>query len=132
MLSPNAPDLQFSLVCLGYDETKGPPTFQHVVQELALGPFPYAFPEGAGLFLVNGWNGLAEQTETRVRLLSPSGKPLLDNKISLQASVTGNCLSVIFLEGLVFAESGPFWFEIFLGSELRRRFPLLIEEVEMT
>jgi hypothetical protein len=61
--------LQYSLVCLGYDETTGPPTFQHVIHELPLTPLPYTFPEGSGLFLINGWLDLPETAQCTVQII---------------------------------------------------------------
>lgn len=128
------PQLQFSLLSLGYDESKGPPVFRFVVHELALGPMPYAFPEGSGLFLINGLVHVFEALTVTLVLLSPEGQNMLRQEVRLEPdpqSPSGRITSVAFLEGLVFPRGGTYWVEVRNGGECWSRYPLDIEEVEV-
>lgn len=128
-----SPQLQYSLLSLGYDESKGSPVFRFVVHELALGPMPYAFPEGSGLFLINGLVHVFEGLILTLVLLTPEGQPMLRQEVKLQPdpqSLSGRLMSVAFLEGLVFPTGGTYWVEIWCGSERWSRYPLDIEELE--
>jgi len=128
------PALQYSLLCLGYDETKGSPILQFVVHHLPLGPFPYEFPEDAGIFLVNGFIGVSETLRPRFRLLDPEGTVMMEQSLEIQPhepGVAGPMLSVAFLTGLRFAHSGEYWIEVWLDEERLTRYPLWVEELEV-
>lgn len=119
--------LQYSLVCLGFDESKGPPTFQHVVSELALDAFPYQFPEGAGLFLINGWLRLPATAECRVTIASPAGSLTVDQSFALEAAPKSDLrMSLVFLDGISFPQPGRYMVGIWLQDELYSEYPLLI------
>lgn len=120
--------LQYSLICLGYDETKGPPTFQHVLSELSLSPFPYQFPEGAGLFVANGWHDLPAKAECEVRITF-GDEVVLQQRFPL-AGEGGFQLSLIFLEELLFEHPGDYWFSCWLDGHRHANYPLRVVDAE--
>lgn len=122
--------LQYSLVCLGYDESKGPPSFQNVIHELPLAPFPYEFPDGAGLFLVNGWLNLPATARCTVKIEGPAG-PIVDQQFELTAQPESAFqLSLVFLEGIAFPEPGDYWVSCGLDGQAFTRYPLLVLDAE--
>lgn len=126
MNSP-APKLQFSLLCLGYDETKGPPTFQHVLHELPLPELPYRFPPDSGFFLVNGWLFLPSTSDCRVRIVGPSDAIVVDQSFELRADPDGLFqMSLAFLEGIGFPEAGDYWVSVYLNDKLLSQYPLVV------
>ena len=124
------PFLQYSLLCLGYDETKGPPTLQNVIHELPLTPFPYQFPPGSGLFLVNGWLHLPEQSQCRVEL-SCGQHLVLDESFPLRREKESDFqISLLFLEELNFPQPGTYLVRCWLDDQLHSEYPLLIQDFE--
>lgn len=126
-----APKLQYSLLCLGFDETKGPPTLQHVLHELPLAPLPYEFPPNSGLFLVNGWLFLPDKSQCRVRIVGPSEEAVVDQTFELRAEPDGLFqMSLAFLEGIRFPEAGDYWVSVFLDGRLQSQYPLVVVDAE--
>ena len=123
--------LQYSLFCLGYDESKGAPTFQFVVHELPLGPYPYTFPEGSGVFWVNGFSGLNEVAKVSLKLSAPDGSVLLQQDLPVQCEDGGRVLSVAFLEGLTFPSPGFYVAEVSVASKLLAQHTLEAIEVDV-
>lgn len=122
--------LQYSLICLGYDESKGPPTFQNVIHELPLTPFPYEFPEGAGLFLVNGWLNLPPTSRCSIKIDGPAG-PVVDQQFALTAQPESDFqLSLVFLEGIAFRQPGDYWVSCALDEQTYTRYPLVVLDAE--
>lgn len=120
--------LQYSFLCLGYDETKGPPTFQHVIHELPLPDFPYQFPEGAGLFVANGWHNVQDKSVCKLQL-SLAEEVLVEEKFSLAGQV-GFQLSLVFLEGLMFEMPGEYWISCWLDEQRLAHYPLQVVDAE--
>ena len=129
-MSANSTSLQYSLVCLGFDESKGPPTLQHVVSELTLDAFPYQFPEGSGLFLVNGWHHLpASSSECRITVAGPQGSLTVDQSFSLEPAASSSFqMSLVFLEGICFPAPGRYLVGVWLQDELYSEYPLTVQE----
>jgi hypothetical protein len=125
-------ELQYSFLCLGFDETKGPPTFQNVLHELPLPEFPYAFPEQSGLFLVNGWNYLEQPEPIRIVIAMSGQRPVADYRFILKPE-SGKTfqLSLLFLEGLTFPVPGSYEVSIILGEELYSQYPLEVIEAPL-
>ena len=126
--------LQYSLICLGYDETKGSPIFQFVVHHLPLGPLPYEFPEDAGFFLVNGFQGTGEVLRPQLRFLDPEEQVLFEQQVELQpqeSGVPGPMLSVVYVTGLIFRLAGDYHVEVWLEDRRLTRYPLWVEELEL-
>ena len=123
-------ELQYSFLCLGFDETKGPPTFQNVLHELPLPEFPYTFPEQSGLFLINGWNAVQTAETCRIVIQSPQNQAVVDHRFQL-APEEGKSfqLSLLFLEGLTFPVPGAYQVSVILGEELYSQYPLHVLEV---
>ena len=115
-------NLQYSLLCLGYDETKGPPIFQFVVRELVVDRIPYQFPEQAGIFWINGWlaDGESKPRRQGLRLIAPDGREVFRHESELEGAT---CTSVTFLQGLEVEQAGDFRFEVSLDGELRIGYP---------
>ena len=120
--------LQYSFLCLGYDETKGPPTFQHVIHELPLSAFPYQFPEGAGLFIANGWHDIPEKAVCKLQL-SLAEQVLVEEKFPLTGQ-GGFQLSLVFLEGLLFEVPGEYWISCWLNEQRLAHYPLQVVDAE--
>ena len=120
--------LQYSFLCLGYDETKGPPTFQHVLHELPLPSFPYQFPEGAGLFVANGWHDLPEKGICKLQL-GFSEEILVEEQFTLVGQ-RGFQLSLVFLEGLLFEQPGEYWISCWLDEKRLAHYPLQVVDAE--
>ncbi|MFN8612480.1 MAG: hypothetical protein U0931_33380 [Vulcanimicrobiota bacterium] len=120
--------LQYSLICLGYDETKGPPTFQHVISELPLSSFPYQFPEGAGIFVVNGWHGLPEKCQCKLQM-SFGEDVLMEERFTLSGQGVFQ-LSLIFLEGLLFEQPGQYWVSVWADDKRHAHYPLHVVDAE--
>ena len=121
------PRLQFSLLCLGVDESKGPPTFQHVFQTLPAEQFPFSFPPGSGFFVVTGWvHGQGEHTQT-TRILTGDGTPLVDSgEQPFKTTEEGGFMLVQFIESLEFSEPGAYQVEIALDGEAVLDYPLFL------
>ncbi len=125
-------NLQYSLFCLGYDESKGAPTFQFVVHELPLGPYPHTFPEGSGVFWVNGFHGVESVTKVRLKMSTPGGELLFEQEFPIQPEEGGSrVLSVAFLEGLTFPSAGLYLAEVFHDTTLLSQHTLEAVEVEI-
>ncbi len=125
------PQLQYSLLCLGYDETKGPPTFQNVLHELILSPLPYQFPEGSGLFLAQGWHGLQSASTCRVLLEGPEGERVADCEWELSPNPNSHfTLSLVFLEALNFERAGRHRITCWLGDRQVTQYPLEVLDAE--
>ena len=120
--------LQYSFICLGYDETKGPPTFQHVLSELPLSSFPYQFPEGSGLFVANGWHDLPAKAECELRITFAE-EVLLQERFVLVGE-GGFQLSLVFLEELLFEQPGEYWFSCWLDGQRQANYPLRVVDAE--
>lgn len=120
--------LQYSFLCLGYDETKGPPTFQHVLHELPLSSFPYQFPDGAGLFVVNGWHDIPEKASCKLQI-GFLDEIVVEEKFALKGQV-GFQLSLVFLEGLLFEQPGEYWISCWLNDQRLAHYPLLVVDAE--
>jgi hypothetical protein len=120
--------LQFSLLCLGIDEEKGPPSFLHVFQSLPADRFPFQFPAGSGFFVVTGWTrGAGEHTQS-TRILAGDGTVLLDSgEHPFTPDERGGFLVVKFVEALEFAEPGAYTVEISLDGVCVLDYPLFIE-----
>lgn len=124
--------VQYSLFCLGYDESKGAPTFQFVVHELPLGPYPHTFPDGSGVFWVNGISDLNGISKVRLKMSTPAGSSLFEQEFPLQPEEGGTrMLSVAFLEGLTFPTPGFYLAEVFDGQNCLARHTLEAVEVEV-
>lgn len=124
--------LQYSLFCLGYDESKGAPTFQFVVHELPLGPYPHTFPEGSGVFWVNGFTGVDSVRKIRLKMSAPGGDTLFEQEFPIQPEEGGDrVLSVAFLEGLTFPTAGFYRAEVFQDATLLSQHTLEAIEVEV-
>lgn len=124
--------VQYSLFCLGYDESKGAPTFQFVVHELPLGPYPHTFPDGSGLFWVNGLSEVSAISRLRLKMSAPGGQALFEQALPVQPEEGGNrVLSVAFLEGLTFPSAGTYVAEVWDESGLLAQHTLEAIEVEI-
>lgn len=124
--------LQYSLFCLGYDESKGAPTFQFVVHELPLGPYPHTFPDGSGLFWVNGFSHVENVSKVRLKMCTPEGDTLFEQEFPIQPEEGGNrVLSVAFLEGLTFPSPGFYRAEVFHDTTLLSQHTLEAIEVDI-
>lgn len=73
------PTLLYSVPSLGFDESKGPPTFVFVTHQLAVESLPFSFGEEAGFFISNGWLGAPGVYRQRIELLDPLGKLLVES-----------------------------------------------------
>ncbi len=123
--------LQYSFVCLGYDESKGAPTFQYLVHELPLGPFPYTFPSGSGIFLVNGFVELRQATEIVLVIKTPRQKLLLEQTLKLEPMEgLDRVLSVAFLEEVAFPEAGFYRIEVLHNGQTMTSYPFEIVEAD--
>lgn len=124
--------VQYSLFCLGYDESKGAPTFQFVVHELPLGPYPHTFPEGSGVFWVNGFSGVDSVSKVRLKMSTPAGDTLFEQEFPIQPEEGGSrVLSVAFLEGLTFPCPGLYLAQVFHDQTLLSQHTLEAIEVEI-
>jgi hypothetical protein len=124
---PMKPRLQFSLLCLGVDESKGPPSFLHVFQVLPAEQFPFRFPPGSGFFVVSGWvHGEGEHTQA-TRILAGDGTPLADSgEQAFKIAEHGGFMLVQFFEGMEFPEPGAYRVEIALDGEAVLEYPLVL------
>ena len=120
--------LQYSLICLGYDETKGPPSFQHVISELPLSSFPYQFPEGSGVFVVNGWHGLPEKGQCKLQI-SFGEEVLMEERFALNGQGVFQ-LSLVFLEDLLFEQPGEYWISVWHDEKRFAHYPLHVVDAE--
>lgn len=123
--------LQYSLFCLGYDESKGAPTFQFVIHELPLGPYPHRFPDGSGLFWINGFAEVLGVCKIRLKMSTPQGDTLFEQELPIQAEKDGRVLSVAFLEGLTFPSAGIYTAEVWSEAALLSQHTLEAVEVEI-
>jgi hypothetical protein len=123
------PRLQFSLLCLGVEEEKGPPSFLHVFQVLPSERFPFQFPAGSGFFVVTGWTrGEGEHTQT-TRILAGDGTALVDSgEHPFELAENGSFMLVQFLDGVQFPEPGDYSVEISLDGETALDYPLVLQE----
>ena len=123
---------QYSLFSLGYDESKGAPTFQFVVHELPLGPYPHTFPEGSGLFWINGFSEVSGISKVRLKMSAPDGTSLFEQSFPLQPEEGGSrVLSVAFLEGLTFPSAGLYTAEVWQDKDLLSRHTLEAMDVDV-
>lgn len=121
------PLLQFSVPSLGFDESKGPPTFKFVFFELPLDKFPYRFPETAGFFITNCWVGAAGEFQQRLVIrcgedvvVDAAPRPFLleDARVPYMA--------VTFVQGVEFPRAGDYDVEIFLDQKSVMTYPLRV------
>lgn len=128
--------LLYSVPSLGFDESKGPPSFVFVTYQLPLDELPYQFPEEAGFFITNGWLGAAGTYRQRMTILDPSGKLWLDTEerpIEL-AKDDSPYMAVTFFQGLKFELAGTYRIEVELNDEpvLNYPFEVVIAQPEET
>lgn len=124
------PFLQYSVLSLGFDETKGPPSFVFVFYELPLDHFPYRFPETAGFFITNGWVGGQGEFQQRLTIEGPNGKLLLDTgdrPFTLDDPKTPY-LSVHFIQGIEFPAAGEHQVEVHLNGAPVMKYPFQVTQ----
>jgi len=125
------PSLQFSVPCLGVDETKGPPSFLYIFYEL---PFP-KFPSPAVPFFINnGWcNGLGRYEE-KTRIIHPDKRTIFvetgNHEFTLNEETTP-FMSINFYKDMVFPRAGTYWIQVFLDNQLLLEYPLVVREASV-
>lgn len=127
------PHLQFSVPCLNVDDQKGPPSFQYVFYELPFPQFPFAFPEGEGFYVANGWcNGSGSHVQ-RMKILDPSKQRVLvdtqDQPFTLKKAEEP-FMAVNFITGMQFEGPGTYWMQVYLDGNLRLEYPLPVRKAE--
>lgn len=124
------PHLQYSVPCLGFDESKGPPSFMFVFYELPLEQFPYRFPETAGFFVVNGWVGGQGTFQQRLVLKADAETVLVDTDKRPFTMEDGKTpfMSVNFVQGIEFPRPGAYTVEVYLDDELMTSYTLLASQ----
>lgn len=125
------PQLLYSVPSLGFDESKGPPTFVFVTHQLALETLPYSFPEGAGFFVSNGWLGAPGVYEQRIELFKPSGELLVESGSRPIELVRGNVpyMAVTFFMGVTFPVSGEHCVVVSMNGRHKLSYPLHVVDV---
>ncbi len=114
---------------LGFDESKGPPSFVFVTHQLVLEEIPYQFPEDAGFFITNSWIGPIGTSEQNIRIVSPSGKLWLETgnrSINLEDPETP-FMVVTFFKGVNFSEAGVYRVNILLNDALNLSYPFHVK-----
>lgn len=127
------PSLQFSVPCLQVDEEKGPPSFKYVFYELPFPRFPFAFPEGEGFYVANGWcNGVGPHVQ-RMKILDPTRQNTLvdttDQPFTLKRREEP-FMAVNYITGMKFAEAGTYWMQVFLDGRMALEYPLPVRKAE--
>ncbi|MBM3463804.1 MAG: hypothetical protein FJX76_17035 [Armatimonadetes bacterium] len=126
------PRLQFSVPCLQVEDEKGPPSFKYVFYEMPFPEFPFAFPEGQGFFVANGWcNGLGAHVQ-RMKILDSSKKDLVDTgdqPFNLKKAEEP-FMAVNFISGMKFDGPGVYWIQIYLDNQLALEYPLPIRNAD--
>ncbi len=123
--------LLYSVPSLGFDESKGPPSFVFVTHQLVLDEIPYQFPEDAGFFITNSWLGPSGSNQQNIRILGPSGRLWLETENrSLELEDPDIPYMVVtFFKGVKFAEAGVYRVEILLNDSLKSSYPFHVKLV---
>lgn len=127
--------LLYSVPSLGFDESKGPPSFVFVTYQLPLETVPYQFPEDAGFFVTNGWLGQSGTYRQRITILDPEGNLWLDTgerEIILEQDDIPY-MAVTFFQGLEFTDVGVYRIEVELDDTPVLNYPyrVLLAELEI-
>jgi hypothetical protein len=126
------PRLQFSVPCLQVNDEKGPPSFMYVFYEMPFPEFPFAFPEGQGFFVANGWcNGTGSHVQ-RMKILDPQKNVLVDTNdqpFTLKRNEEP-FMAVNFISGMQFAGPGTYWFQVYLNNQLALEYPLPVRKAD--
>ncbi len=129
MVQTDSPlELLYSVPSLGYDESKGPPSFVFVTHQIVLDAVPFAFPEDAGFFIVNGWLGEEGPHQQNIAIRKPSGQLWVETgprDLQLE-SVEVPYMAVTFFKGVEIPEEGIYSIEVWGDGELRLRYPFHI------
>lgn len=122
--------LLYSVPSLGFDESKGPPTFVFVTHEIPLNAFPYSFPEDAGFFVTNGWLGEPGNYQQRIQILSPKRDLLVDSDERPFALTAKNTpyMAVTFFTGVTFEYPGEYKVVVSVNALEHLAYPLHITE----
>jgi hypothetical protein len=131
--SSNKPKLQFSVPCLQVNDEKGPPSFMYVFYEMPFPEFPFAFQEGQGFFVANGWcNGMGDHVQ-RMKILDTSKQKVLvdtgDQPFTLKKKEEP-FMAVNFISGMRFEAPGTYWFQILLNNQVVLEYPLPVRKAD--
>lgn len=130
--SSTRPRLQFSVPCLQVNDDKGPPSFMYVFYEMPFPEFPFAFPEGQGFYVANGWcNGLGGHVQ-RMKILSPKKESLVDTgdqPFTLKKSEEP-FMAVNFISGMKFDTPGVYWLQVYLDNQLALEYPMPVRKAD--
>lgn len=122
----------YSVPSLGFDESKGPPSFVFVTHQLPLDEVPYQFPSDAGFFITNGWLGSQGSYVQRITIAEPEGTLWLDSGPRELVLEQDNIpfMAVTFLQGLLFEAYGEYRIEIELDEKPILNYPFFVVAAE--
>ena len=120
--------LLYSVPSLGFDESKGPPSFVFVTHQLPLDEVPYQFPDDAGFFITNGWLGSKGSYIQRITIAEPGGSLWLDSGPRAIELEQDNIpfMAVTFLQGLCFETFGEYRIEVELDDNAVLSYPYFV------
>ncbi|MFP4055539.1 MAG: DUF6941 family protein [Candidatus Brocadiia bacterium] len=124
------PELQYSVPCDDFrQEAGGKFLFIGVFETLRAAAFPYVHPAAT---VVNRWTDGEGEFVERTRVLGSEGAVVAEGRdlgFALDPQSVGYTVVTRFVN-LAFPAPGIYWVEVLLDGEVRRRYPLLVEEDE--
>ncbi len=122
------PDLQGSLVCEDVRmEAAGSQTLVGVVNAIFAPQLPVS---AIKLCIWTRWCSGVGTFQQRTRILAPDeSEALCENELQFHlANIEAHATNVNFFSGLQFREYGVYHAEVFLGDQLRLRYPLVVAQ----
>ena len=122
------PDLVYSILC---DEVRREDNGKWILlglfEHIAVAQFPASHPQCC---IVNKWISGEGHFEQQTRFVDQDDRVLLQSDLlPFDSDLDGSFTAVQMFGGLRLERPGKIWIEIYLGQELKQRYPLRVDQL---